>query len=147
MVTLLRQFHISQTHAYLALVGQYCRVQAQQAAAALAQDARARAEPAPELCTAVALLECFCRYSQARAPSAPSSHRPRPLPGEGRTDRPPHPFHGAADDNNPSYLPLSLAAGAERSCAAVRASVHHGRSRVQESRRRAVAAPVGRWGW
>lgn len=66
MVTLLRQFHISQTHAYLALVGQYCRVQAQQAAAALAQDPRARAEPAPELCTAVALMECFCRYSEAR---------------------------------------------------------------------------------
>lgn len=64
IATILRQFHISQTHAYLALVGQYCRVQAQQSAAALAQDPRARAEPAPELCTAAALLESFCRYSE-----------------------------------------------------------------------------------
>ena len=64
IVTLLRQFHIAQTHAYLALLGQYARVQAQAAAAALAQDARARAEHAPELIALLSLLEAFCRWSQ-----------------------------------------------------------------------------------
>lgn len=64
LVTMLRQFHISQTHAYLSLLGQYARVQAQGAATVLAQDPKARTEHAPELVTLVSLLEAFCRYAQ-----------------------------------------------------------------------------------
>ena len=60
---MLRQFHISQTHAYLALLGQYGRVQAQAGAAALAADPKSRPAPAPELVTLMAFLEAFCRCS------------------------------------------------------------------------------------
>jgi len=64
IVTLLRQFHIMQTHVYLELLGQYARVHAQAAAANLAQDPKGRSEHAPELVTLVAFLEAFCRYSK-----------------------------------------------------------------------------------
>ena len=66
IATLLRQVHVGATHAYLALLGQYARVQAQAAAAALAQDgaARGRAEHPAELTTLMSLLEALCRWSQ-----------------------------------------------------------------------------------
>ena len=63
IATLLRQSHASATHAYLALLGQYARVQAQQAAAAVAASPKSAALPAAELVTLVAFLDAFCRAS------------------------------------------------------------------------------------
>ena len=73
---LLRQAGPAATEAYLALLGQYCRVQAQGAAAALAAepDAAPAAQPA-ELVAAVAWCHALVRVGGMH-PDAPRAHVP-----------------------------------------------------------------------